>query len=223
VYQPPSFREPRTEVVHDLIEAFPLATLVTAGPDGPFATHLPMVLDRNAGPLGTLRGHVARANPHHALAGAGTALAIFTGPDAYVSPSHYPSKAAHGRVVPTWNYVAVHAYGPLRFVDDAAFVLRVVHDLTQRFEAGRENPWAVDDAPRDYVDALARAVIGVELPIARLEGKWKMSQNRNARDAAGVAEGLGASADGVEREVARLVAERLKTRGDATGEGPERS
>ena len=223
MYQPPSFREPRTEVMHDLIEAFPLATLVTAGADGPFATHLPVVLDRAAGPLGTLRGHVARANPHHRLATAAPALVLFRGPDAYVSPSLYPSKADHGRVVPTWNYIAVHAYGPLAFVDDPAFVLGVVEALTRRFEGGRAQPWAVDDAPREYVDALARAVVGVELPIARLEGKWKMSQNRDARDAAGVAEGLAGSTDAVEREVARIVAERLAARGAATGEGPERS
>ena len=224
MYQPPSFREPRTEVVHDLIDAYPLGALVTSGPGGLFATHLPLVLDRTAGPFGTLRGHIARANPHPRAAGAvGEALVIFTGPDAYVTPSHYPGKQAHGRVVPTWNYVAVHAYGSLAFVDDPAFVLRNVEELTRRQEAGRENPWAVSDAPREYVDGLARAVVGIELPIARLEGKWKMSQNRDAQDAAGVVAGLGASADPVEREVARIVAERLAMRGRHAAPGPERT
>jgi len=203
MYLPPSFREPRTEVMHDLIEAHPLGVVVTSSAGGLFATHMPWVLDRTVGPLGTLRGHIARSNPHHRL-DTGTA----------------------GRVVPTWNYVAVHAYGTVRFVDEAEYVLRNVEALTRRHEAGRERPWSIQDAPVEYLAGLAKAVIGLEVPIARLEGKWKLSQNREARDAEGVASGLAASADAREREVARLVAERLaarRDRGAGDHTGPERT
>jgi transcriptional regulator len=227
MYLPPSFLEPRNEVLHDLIEAYPLGAVVTSSPKGLFATHLPWVLDRAAGPLGTLRGHIARSNPHHRLDAGGTeALVIFNGPHAYVSPSLYPSKAEHGRVVPTWNYVAVHAYGTVRFVDEAEFVLRNVEALTRRHEAGRERPWSIHDAPAEYVAGLVKAVIGLEVPLNRLEGKWKLSQNREARDAEGVASGLAGSMDARDREVARLVAERLAARGDGgAGDrtGPERT
>ena len=122
----------------------------------------------------------------------------------------YPSKAEHGRVVPTWNYVAVHASGPVRFVDDPDYVRRNVEALTLRHEAGRERPWSIHDAPPEYLDALAKAIVGVEIPIARLEGKWKMSQNREARDAEGVASALAAATREDAREVARLVAERSR-------------
>ena len=227
MYLPPSFREPRTEVMHDLIEAHPLGVVVTSSAGGLFATHMPWVLDRTVGPLGTLRGHIARSNPHHRLDnGTAEGLVIFSGPHAYVSPSWYPSTTDHGRVVPTWNYVAVHAYGTVRFVDEAEYVLRNVEALTRRHEAGRERPWSIQDAPVEYLAGLAKAVIGLEVPIARLEGKWKLSQNREARDAEGVASGLAASADAREREVARLVAERLaarRDRGAGDHTGPERT
>jgi transcriptional regulator len=206
MYVPPSFAEQRPEVMLDFIQAHPLGALVTASADGLFATHLPLVLDRAAGPHGTLRGHVARANPHatrESLIPEG--LVIFSGPEAYVSPSHYASKARHGKVVPTWNYVAVHAYGAVRFVDDVDFLLRNMEALTARHEAGRATPWAVGDAPADYVQALVKATIGVEIAIARLEGKWKMSQNRPAEDIDGVVAGLGASDDARERAVAAVV------------------
>lgn len=223
MYLPPSFREPSTHVMHELVEAHPLGAVITASTGGLFATHIPFVLDRAAGPLGTLRGHVARANPHHRLEVAGEALVIFTGPDAYVSPSLYPSKTEHGRVVPTWNYVAVHAHGAVSWVDDAEFVLRNVEALTLRHEAGRERPWSIHDAPADYLAGLSQAVVGIEIPIARLEGKWKLSQNREPRDAAGVARGLADSTHDREREVARLVAARLEARGAGTEPGPERT
>jgi transcriptional regulator len=206
MYVPPSFAETDPRVMLDFVEAHPLGALVTASADGLFATHLPLVLDRAAGPLGTLRGHVARANPHagrESLTAEG--LVIFTGAEAYVSPSHYASKARHGKVVPTWNYVAVHAYGAVRFVDDADFLLRNMEQLTARHEAGRPVPWSVGDAPAEYVRALVKATVGVEVEISRLEGKWKMSQNRPAEDIDGVVEGLGASPDARDRAVAELV------------------
>jgi transcriptional regulator len=206
MYVPPSFAETDPRVMLDFVEAHPLGALVTASADGLFATHLPLVLDRDAGPLGTLRGHVARANPHAARAPlTAEALVIFTGPQAYVSPSHYASKARHGKVVPTWNYVAVHAYGAVRFTDDAEFLLRNVAALSARHEAGRPVPWSVEDAPAEYVQGLVKAIVGVEIEIARLEGKWKMSQNRPAEDIDGVVAGLGASDDARERAVADLV------------------
>jgi transcriptional regulator len=213
MYVPPSNAEHRPGVLWDFIEAHPLGALVTASADGLFATHLPLVLHRGRGLHGVLEGHVARANPHHRREpAAGEALVIFPGPDAYVSPSWYPAKAEHGRVVPTWNYVAVHAYGALRFVEDPAFLRRHLEELTARHEAGRERPWAVDDAPAEYVAGLERAIVGVEIEIARMEGKWKMSQNRPAADIDGVVRGLAASLRAGDREVAEIVEARRPDR-----------
>ena len=205
MYIPAAFEESRPEILLDFVDAHPVAVLVTAVPSL-FATHLPLVLDRTRGPLGTLRGHVARANPHASLGPETAALVIFAGPHAYVTPEWYPSKQEHGRVVPTWNYVAVHAAGTLRFVDDPGHLLGHVAALSRRHEAGRERPWSVDDAPPGYVEKLARAIVGVEVEIARLEGKWKMSQNRPAADIAGVIDGL--RADGEERVAAIVEARR---------------
>jgi transcriptional regulator len=207
MFVPPAFAETDPAVMLDFVEAHPLGALVVASPDGLAAMHLPLVVDRTAGAHGTLRGHVARANPHARADGA-AALVIFTGPQAYVSPGHYPSKARHGRVVPTWNYVAVHAHGALRVIDDAAYVMRNVEALTARHEAPRPLPWTVGDAPAEWVRALLASTVGVEVEIARLEGKWKMSQNRPAEDIDGVVAGLGASTDPRERAVAALVDER---------------
>ena len=206
MYIPPAFAETRPEVMLDFVEAHPLGALVTASPDGLFATHLPFVLDRGRGAHGTLRGHVARANPHAARGDASAAaLVIFTGPQAYVSPALYASKARHGKVVPTWNYVAVHAHGVVRFVDDVEYVMRNVEALTARHESDRPLPWAVGDAPAEYVRKLLEGTVGVEVEITRLEGKWKMSQNRPAEDIAGGVAGLGASDAPRERAVADLV------------------
>lgn len=214
MYIPKTNAENRPEVMLDFIEAHPLGALVTASAEGLFATHLPLVLHRARGERGVLEGHVARANPHHRLDGAaGEALVIFTGPDAYVTPSWYPAKAEHGRVVPTWNYVAVHAHGTLRFIDDAAFLRRHLDELTHRHEAGREAPWATGDAPADYIAGLERAIVGVEITITRLEGKWKMSQNRPDADIDGVVAGLSGAADPGARAVAEIVQARRPPRG----------
>ena len=209
MYIPPSNAEHRPEQLLDFIEAHPFGALVTAATDGLFATHLPFVVARARGAHGVLEGHIARANPHHAqVLASDEALVIFTGPDAYVTPSWYPSKAEHGRVVPTWNYVAVHVYGTLRFTHDAAYLQRHLHELTTRHESGRDHPWAVGDAPAEYVSQLERAIVGVELTITRLEGKWKMSQNRSAADVDGVIRGLAASAHPTERAVGELMTAR---------------
>ena len=168
-----------------------LATLVTSGPGGLDASHLPLLLEPEPAPLGRLVGHLARANPQwQAVVGEVDALAIFLGPDAYVTPSWYASKGETGRVVPTWNYRAIHAHGRLRFFHDPARLLEVVTRLTDRHEGTRAEPWRVSDAPAGYVEALLAAIVGVELTVTRLEGKWKASQNRSPVDRQGVAEGL---------------------------------
>lgn len=213
MYIPSSNAEHRPEVMHGFIEAQPFGALVTASASGLFATHLPFVLDRTRGAHGTLEGHVARANPHHRLVtGESEALVIFNGPDAYVTPAWYAAKAEHGRVVPTWNYVAVHVYGTLRIVDDRAFLRRHLEALTARHEAGRETPWTMGDAPADYIERLERAIVGLELTITRLEGKWKMSQNRSAADIDGVVRGLASSPRTDDRAVAAIVEERRPSR-----------
>jgi transcriptional regulator len=211
MYIPSSNVEHRPEVIFDFIEAHSLGALVTAAPSGElFATHLPWLVDRSAGEHGTLRGHVARANPHHRVPRAedAEALVIFSGNDAYVRPGWYESKAEHGRVVPTWNYVAVHAYGTLRFTDDPATLRALVESLTARHEMVRPEPWHLSDAPEDYVEKQLRAIVGVELTITRLEGKWKMSQNRSGADIAGVVRGLSESTVAGDRAVAEIVAAR---------------
>lgn len=169
------------------------ATLVTLGPDGLAASILPVLFDRGPGdgPLGTIRGHLARGNPQwRAFSGDVEALVILDGPDAYITPGWYETKRRTGKDVPTWNYVTVHARGPLVTRDDAAWLEDVVRRLSDRHEAGRTHPWSVDDAPRDYVDAQLRAIVGVEVAITRLDAKRKLSQNRIAEDMAGVVAGL---------------------------------
>jgi transcriptional regulator len=206
MYIPASNAEHRPEVMFDFIEAHPFGALVTASPEGLYATHLPLVLDRSRGARGALVGHVARANAHHAIsAAAGEALVIFTGPDAYVSPSFYATKAVHGKVVPTWNYVAVHVYGAVRFTEDPAFLRAHLEQLTARHERDRAQPWSLADAPAEYIEQMMRAIVGVEIEISRIEGKWKMSQNRSSEDIDGVVAGLRASSDAREREVATIV------------------
>lgn len=208
MYVPPAFAEPDVAVLHAFVDAHPLGALVTPvgadGADGLHATHLPLLLDRARGPYGVLQGHVARANAH-AVADGRAAVVIFAGPEAYVHPGWYPSKQEHGRVVPTWNYAAVHAHGTLRVLEDADWLRTHLHALTGRHEVDRARPWAVDDAPAEWVERLLHDIVGIEVPIARLDGKWKMSQNRPAADIAGVIAGLSASADGGDRAAAALV------------------
>lgn len=184
MYTPPHFHEDRPEVLHALIREFPLAALVTATPAGLEATHIPFLLVD-----GVLRGHVARANPIANAANA-PALAIFQGPQHYISPSWYETKKTDARVVPTWNYIAVHAHGAIRTFTDKDRLLAIVAALTAHFESGQPAPWSIRDAPPAYIDKLLHAITGIEIPIDRLEGKWKVSQNRPAPDRASVAEAL---------------------------------
>jgi transcriptional regulator len=194
MYIPKHNLETRIERIDGLIRAHPLATLVSNGPLGLFATHLPLVLHRASEEHAVLRGHLARANPQWKdLAAQPEALVIFQGPEHYITPAWYPEKTATGKVVPTWNYTAVHAYGPVRIVEDAAWLLEHLNTLTDTHEIARaepREPWNLSDAPADFVVALARGIVGIELEIARLEGKWKVSQNQNEATRASVARGL---------------------------------
>jgi len=208
MYLPKHFEETRVEVLHGLVRAHPLGALVTLGADGLEANHIPFEIDPDPAPFGTLRGHVARANPvWRELSRGADALAIFQGAATYVSPSWYPTKQEGGKVVPTWNYAVVHAYGPLRAVDDPAWLRAFVERLTNRHESGRTAPWHVTDAPADYVDKMVTAIVGIELPVTRLLGKWKTSQNRPARDRAGVVAGLEQDGGDAARAMAALVRE----------------
>jgi transcriptional regulator len=191
MYNPQHFREERLPVLHQAIRSAGLASLVTMGRDGLEASHVPVWLDAERGPYGTISGHLARANPQWSrFDPAVPALLMIQGVDAYVSPSWYPSKAMTGKAVPTWNYVAVHASGPLEVFDDPERLRGLLGRLTERREAGRAEPWALADAPEDYLQGMLRGVVGFSLRISRLEGKWKLSQNRSAEDRAGVVLGL---------------------------------
>ena len=206
MYTPAAFRDDEIASLHQLMEDTRLAILVTHDETGMQASHLPLLLRREQGANGTLYGHLARANPQwRALQNGAEVLIIFPGADAYVSPAFYPAKAEHGKVVPTWNYVAAHAYGIAEVFSDAPRLLNVVSALTDKHEAGRASPWAVADAPAEYIDKMLGAIVGFALPIERLEGKRKLSQNRSAEDIKGVREGLAASADGKDRELAQLM------------------
>ena len=193
MYCPPAFKVEEVDEILDHIERAGLAMLIANGSDGPLVSHVPMVLDRTRGAHGVLAGHLAKANAHwQADAGATAALAVFPGPDAYITPSWYPSKQAHGRVVPTWNYEVVHARGPVRYIEDADWLRKNVSRLTDKFESRRAEPWAVSDAPDRFIDMQLKAIVGFEMEITSLEGKRKASQNREAEDRAGVAAGLDA-------------------------------
>jgi transcriptional regulator len=178
MYLPKHFSVNDLPTLHSLMREHPLATVVTQDADGLQANHLPLQLDASLGEFGCLRGHVARANPLATGKVAGEALVIFQGPQAYISPGHYATKAEHGRVVPTWNYTAVHAYGQLRLIDDADWLLAQLTALTAEQEATQMKPWAVGDAPLDYIEKMLGAVVGIEISITRLVGKWKVSQNQ---------------------------------------------
>jgi transcriptional regulator len=195
MYQPQAFEEHRPELIRELVDQFPLATLVLHSPQGLQANHLPM-LWRGDALDGCLQGHIARANRIWQLPAAAKeasempALAIFQAGDGYVSPSWYPSKQVDGKVVPTWNYAVVHVHGRLRFIHDSVWLEAFLGTLTDRHEAQRAQPWHISDAPQDYRDAQYRAIVGLELQIERVEAKFKLSQNRSAADRAGVLAGL---------------------------------
>jgi transcriptional regulator len=208
VYVPKHFAEDRLPVLQDFMRQHPFAILVTLNAGGLVASHLPLLVEKAPAPNGRLIGHLARANGHWRDIDLRTeALAIFSGPDAYVSPSWYATKAEHGKVVPTWNYAAVHAYGALRIVEDAGWLRDLVGRLTDRHESGRAHPWKVEDAPADYVQTHLKGIVGIELTVRRLEGKWKLSQNRPEKDQIGTERGLVETGDPSAAAVAALMAE----------------
>lgn len=202
MYIPKSFAAPSAAAMHTLMRAHPLGALVTLAQAGLVANHIPMQLLADAGPHGVLRAHVARANPLVRDLQAADALVIFQGPQAYVSPGWYPSKQLTGKAVPTWNYMVVHAHGPLRIVEEAQWLRAQLEALTATHEAGKAQPWSMDDAPQDYIATMMNAIVGIEIPIMRLEGKWKLSQNQPPPNRDGVIAGLAALGDAGALEVA---------------------
>ena len=203
MYNSKPHQEHDLERLHQHMRNTRLAVLVSHGEQGLLATHLPVLLDTDEGEFGCVYAHLARANRQwQDLAQGADALLVFPGADAYVSPSYYPSKAENPKVVPTWNYLAVHAYGTAQVIHEAAPLLQIVSRLTDLHEQGRSAPWKVADAPTDYLDGMLRAIVGIRLPIARLQGARKLSQNRSAEDIAGVRDGLGASPDYLDNQLA---------------------
>src|SRR5271167_2389663 len=191
------------------MRARPLATLVTSCDSGLRANHIPVQTLAEPAPLGSIRGHIARANPLWRDYAQGTeAMAIFHGPEAYISPSLYPSKTQTGEVVPTWDYAVVHAHGTLKFIDDAEWLHGFVAGLTATHEAARLQPWKIGDAPREYIEKMLRLIVGFEFSILRLSGKWKVSQNRPLADQQGVVKGLQEASDADSREIAAMLAAR---------------
>jgi transcriptional regulator len=207
MYTPAQFKIEDAGEVHALMRAHPFAILVTHGSEGLIATHLPTVLKvDDASPLGRVECHVARPNPQwKTFAADADALVIFQGPHAYIRPDWYPSKAEHGKVVPTWNYAVVHAYGRLEAMQDKDWLHAHVAELTDQQEASYPKPWAKADAPANFSEMLVRGIVGLKLQITRLEGKVKMSQNRDQRDRAGVVQGLGDRGETHDAETAALV------------------
>ena len=193
MYIPKFNEETRISVLDHLMRSHPLASLVTMGSSGLFATHLPFVLLRESDTHAFLRGHLSRANRQWREYDASvSALAIFAGHQHYITPNWYPEKAATGKVVPTWNYAVVHAYGALKIIEDPAWLLSHLNSLTDTHEASTATPWSMSDAPADYIESIARGIVGIELTIERLEGKWKVSQNQTEPTRVSVAEGLAA-------------------------------
>jgi transcriptional regulator len=191
MYVPPASREDRVEVLHRAIEELRFGTLVTVGPQGPIATHLPMFVDPTPAPYGRIFGHIARANPQWERSDpAVAALAAFVGPQAYITPSWYETKKLTGKVVPTWQYIAVQARGPISFFHNADRLHDIVRRSTLRQEASRAHPWAVEDAPEDYVDKMLHAIVGFEIRVESIVGSWKLGQNKSEGDRNGMIEGL---------------------------------
>lgn len=207
MYTPDAFKETRTEVLHELIRKFPLATLVLPNLDDVEINHLPMVLRHEPAICGTLVGHVPKANEIWKLMDGKTrAAAVFQGANAYITPSWYPSKHEHGRAVPTWNYAVVHVRGTPQMIDDSRWLLTHLEELTDTLESSQALPWKVSDAPRDFTDRMVSRLVGIEMPIDAIEGKWKTSQNRPLADQVGVVAGLKSRGDREALAMAELIA-----------------
>ena len=205
MYLPPAFKETELTLIHETMRSARLGNFVTCTASGLICTPMPMFLDEREGEQGVIYGHLAKANPQWKETPTCEALAIFTGPDAYVTPSWYASKKEHGKVVPTWNYAAVHAYGVVEFFEDADRLYQIVRRLTEIYERPRAESWAVTDAPADFITAQLRGIVGLRMPISRIDAKRKMSQNRSEADRAGVAAGLAESDRPSDRAVAAMI------------------
>jgi len=204
MYQPDHFRVDDVVQMQALVRARPFATLISHGSRGLYASHLPTVL-KNEGDFGVIECHLARANPQCRELSGNEALMIFQGPEGYITPNWYPSKRQHGKVVPTWNYAVVHAYGLPEVMDDRDWLRSHVTELTAQHESEQARPWTPSDAPEAYIETMLRGVVGFRFSITRLEGKWKMSQNRDSLDRDGVANGLCTRGDGDDREMAEFI------------------
>ena len=206
MYVPKHFEESRLEVLHDLILKHPLATLVTMSSNGINANHIPLYLAKEKGQYGTLQGHVARSNPIWTdLVNDVEALVIFQGPNSYITPSWYPTKQESGKVVPTWNYIVVHAYGVLDVIDDPVWVRGQIESLTTQQEAVFDKPWAISDAPAEFTDRMISGIVGIEITITKLTGKWKVSQNQPAKNQTGIIEGLQGLTKSEATEIASVI------------------
>lgn len=212
MYLPKQHEEARLDVLLALVQAHPLGVWVSLGPGGLSANHVPFEVDASRGEFGTLVGHVARANPTWKAARTLPDLVTFQGPQSYITPSWYPGKHEHGKAVPTWNYAVVHVHGVPTFIEDREWLLAHVNQLTNRHESPQALPWAVSDAPDDYIDKMLGAIVGVEIRIDRISGKWKMSQNRPVPDQMGVVAGLMARSDASAAGVARVIQDNLAAR-----------
>jgi transcriptional regulator len=214
MYAPAHFDETRTAVLHDFVERHPLAVVVADTANGMQANHLPLMLEPGDGGAGILKGHVARANSMWKDVPAGSeVLAIFQGPSQYISPNWYPSKNEHGRVVPTWNYAVVHVRGHITWHHDKSRLRALVEALTDRHERGHEFPWHVSDAPDEFIQQMLAAIVGFDIAITSMTGKWKLSQNRSPAERAGVVAALSALPDAASREMAMLVEQAGKRNG----------
>lgn len=214
MYVPKYHEETDLAVLHGLVKAHPFGAWVTLGDGELIANHIPFLLDPDRGAYGTLIGHVAKANRvWKSLSTSINSIVVFQGAETYISPSWYPSKHTHGKAVPTWNYAVVHAHGLPRVIEDPKWLLAHVGQLTDLHEAGHSLPWKVSDAPQDFTEQLLRAIVGIEIPIERLVGKWKVSQNRPEADKLGVVAGLLGRNDAESSEMAALVNQHVKTGG----------
>ena len=216
MYLPPYHAEPDVHVMHALIHKHPLGTWVSVDAQEMVANHIPFVFDASRGAHGTLRAHVSRANPvWQTLSGNTPSLVIFQGPQSYITPSWYPSKLTDGKVVPTWNYTVVHARGVARAIDDPTWIHQLITDLTQANESSNPQPWSVSDAPADFIEHMAKAIVGIEIPITAMVGKSKLSQDEATADRMGTVDGLTQQGDANATGLASLIQDRIFAQGQA--------
>jgi len=211
MYQPKSFQQDNVDEMKAMMKAYPLATLVTTGQHGLEANHIPLILKEVAAGEYVLWGHMAKANPlWQELDDNAQVLAIFHGPNGYVSPNYYPTKQEHGKVVPTWNYVAVHVRGQLDFIHEEEWKLEMLNMLTQQHESQQKDPWSVNDAPKEFTQSLLGAIVGFEIKVTAIDGKWKAGQNQPNKNRQGTIDGLSVSLNQTDKKMAQVMSDMLK-------------